>query len=73
MDHDIIDYTNHTIISALDSADRLLLFLLMISVISEGGQVPGLNRPLTQKRSRLRGSGRVENTIFPLITSAYIA
>jgi hypothetical protein len=47
MDHHIIDYTNHTIISALDSTDRLLLVLLMISVRPEGGQVPGLNRPLT--------------------------
>jgi hypothetical protein len=47
MDHYIIDYTNHTIISVLDSTDRLLPILLMISVKPEGGQVPGLNRPLT--------------------------
>ncbi len=47
MDHDIIDYTNQPILSALDSMVRLLLVIQMISVRSEGGQVPGLNRPLT--------------------------
>ncbi len=48
MDHDIIDYINHTMISALDSMVHLLLVIQTISGRSEGGQVPGLNRPLTQ-------------------------
>ncbi len=48
MDHDIIDYTNHTMISALDSMVRHILALLTISVRPEGGQGPGLIRPLTQ-------------------------
>ena len=47
MDHDIIDYTNHTIISALDSMVRHVLAIQLISVRPEGGLVPGLNRPLT--------------------------
>ena len=36
-DHDIIDYTNHTIISALDSKVRHILAIQMISVRPEGG------------------------------------
>jgi hypothetical protein len=48
MDHAIIDYTNPTIISAMDSMVSLLLVIQMISVRHEGGQVLGLNRPLTQ-------------------------
>ncbi len=47
MDHDIIDYTNITLISGLDSMDRHIQAILMISLRPEGGQVPGLNRPLT--------------------------
>ena len=47
MDHDILDYTNHTIISAPDSMVRHIIAIQMISVRPEGGQVPGLNRPLT--------------------------
>ncbi len=48
MDHDIIDYTNHTILSSLDSMVRHILVIQMISVRPEGDQVGGLNRPLTQ-------------------------
>ncbi len=73
MDRDILDYTNNTIIPAMDSMGRHLLVIQMISVRHEGGKVPGLNRPLTQSRSRPRGVGRVKNTVFPLVTSAYIA
>ena len=37
MDHDIIDVTNHTIISALDNMARHILAFLMIIVRLEGG------------------------------------
>ena len=37
MDHDILDYTNHTIISALDNMARHILAFLMIIVRLEGG------------------------------------
>jgi hypothetical protein len=47
MDHDIIDYKNHTIRSALDSMVRHILAIKMISLRPQGGQVPGLNMPLT--------------------------
>jgi hypothetical protein len=55
MDHDIIDFTNHTLISGLDYMDRHIIAILVISVRPEGGQVPCLIRPLTQQRSRLSG------------------
>ena len=47
MDHGIIVYTNHNIIPALDSMVPHIIEIQMISVRPEGGQVPGLNRPLT--------------------------
>jgi hypothetical protein len=45
--HKIIAYTNHTRTSSLDSMLRHILVIQMISVRHEGGQVPGLNKPLT--------------------------
>ena len=47
MDHDIIDYSNHTIISTPDSMVRHILGIQINSLRPEGGQAPGLNRPLT--------------------------
>ncbi len=47
IDHEIINYTNHTIILALNSMLRHILVIQTIIVRPEGGQVPGLNRPLT--------------------------
>jgi hypothetical protein len=47
LDHEIIVYTNYTRTLALDSMLRHILLIQLISIRSEGGQVPGLNRPPT--------------------------
>jgi hypothetical protein len=47
LEHKIIAYTNHNRTSPLNFLLRHILVIQMISVRSEGGQVPGLNKPLT--------------------------
>ena len=47
LQHKIIAYTNHTRTSSLNSLLRHILVIQIKSVRPEGGEVPGLNRPLT--------------------------